>query len=289
MSDVAVIGLGEMGAALANAFITAGHEVTVWNRSPQKAVSLRKRGAQLAADVADAISAAPIVVICVSDYAVTSSILASAGAEEALRGRLVVQLSSGIPKQARTLAEHVHRAGGTYLDGAIAAWPRQIGTAEAAIFISGPQDQFDAAKPILAALAGGLTHIGTDIAIALALFNAALSYFAGHWIGFSYGAAICQAEGLPVDAFGDMLAGLSPSLATDLQHMGRVITSGSYATPETTLVTAGTDIGRLVELADDLKIGNAWPIFAGSTFQQAIRAGFGTEEHCAIIKVLSHR
>jgi 3-hydroxyisobutyrate dehydrogenase-like beta-hydroxyacid dehydrogenase len=228
-----------------------------------------------------------MVVICVSDYAVTSSILDSAGAEEALRGRLVVQLSSGIPKQARALAGRVHRAGGMYLDGAIAAWPRQIGTAEAAIFISGPLEQFDAAKPTLSALAGGLTHSGTDIATALSLFNAALSYFAGHWIGFSYGAAICQAEGLPVDAFGDMLADLSPSLATDLQHMGRVITSGSYANPESRLVIAGTDIGRLVELADDLKIGNDWPIFAGSTFQQAIRAGFGTEEHCAIIKVLS--
>ena len=36
MSDVTVIGLGAMGSAIANAFLNAGHDVTVWNRGPEK-------------------------------------------------------------------------------------------------------------------------------------------------------------------------------------------------------------------------------------------------------------
>lgn len=286
MSDATVIGLGEMGAALAGAFINAGKTVTVWNRSAAKAASLQARGAVLSASVSEAVRRSPVVVICVSDYAATSSILDTEGVAQVLEGRLIVQLTSGIPKQARALEKRISAAGGRYLDGAIAAWPRQIGGPNAAIVVAGQPDVFAAAEPTLRVLAGGLNHVGPDIGHALALFNAALAYLAGHWIGFSHGAAICEAEGLPVDMFGDMMAGLSPSLGEDLRHMGRAISAGRFENPESTLRTAGADIARLVELSGDLNIGGAWPTFAASLFQRAIDAGLGDQEHCAIIKVL---
>ncbi|MCV9941036.1 NAD(P)-binding domain-containing protein [Boseaceae bacterium BT-24-1] len=286
MSDVSVIGLGEMGAALAGAFLSAGKSVTVWNRTAVKAAPLQERGAILAASPAEAVGASPVVVICVSDYAATSAILTTEGVTEALAGRLVVQLTSGIPKEARALETQVHIAGARYLDGAIAAWPRQIGGPEAAIVVAGPDAVFAEARPLLKALAGEASHAGVEIGQALVLFNAALAYLAGHWIGFSHGAAICEAEGVPVDAFGAMMASLSPSLGQDLSHMGKAIATGRFEKPESTLRTAGTDIARLVELSTDLNIGAAWPRFAASVFQRGIDAGLGEEEHCAVVKVL---
>ncbi len=285
MSDATVIGLGEMGTALAGAFVDAGKTVTVWNRSAAKAAPLQARGAVLAASVGEALRRSPVVVICVSDYAATSSILDAEGVTQALEGRLVVQLTSGIPKQARALDMWISAAGGRYLDGAIAAWPRQIGTPAAAIVVAGRAEVFAAAEPTLKAL-GSLSLVGSDIGHALGLFNAALAYLAGHWIGFSQGAAICEAEGLKVDMFGDMMAGLSASLGEDLRHMGNAISAGRFDNPESTLRTAGTDIGRLVELSGDLNINAAWPVFATSLFRRAIDAGFGNQEHCAIVKVL---
>lgn len=285
MSDVSVIGLGEMGAALAGAFLKAGKSVTVWNRSAAKAIPLQEHGAALAASPAQAVRASPVVVICVSDYAATSGVLDADDVFGALAGKLVVQLTSGIPKQARALEAQMQAAGARYLDGAIAAWPRQIGGPEAAIVIAGPEAVLAAAQPLLGAL-GGVSHAGVEIGQALVLFNAALAYLAGHWIGFSYGAAICEAEGVPVDAFGAMMASLSPSLGQDLAHMGKAIASGRFEKPESTLRTAGTDIARLVELSADLKIGADWPRFAASVFQHGIAAGFGEEEHCALVKVL---
>lgn len=286
MSDVSVIGLGEMGAALAGAFLSAGKSVTVWNRTAAKAAPLQERGAVLAASPAEAVGASPVVVICVSDYAATSAILTTEGVTEALAGRLVVQLTSGIPKEARALETQVLAAGARYLDGAIAAWPRQIGGPEAAIVVAGPDAVFAEARPLLKALAGEASHVGVEIGQALVLFNAALAYLAGHWIGFSHGAAICEAEGVPVDAFGAMMASLSPSLGQDLSHMGKAIATGRFEKPESTLRTAGTDIARLVELSTDLNIGAAWPRFAASVFQRGIDAGLGEEEHCAVVKVL---
>lgn len=286
MSDVSVIGLGEMGSALAAAILRAGKTVTVWNRTPAKAEPRVREGARLAGRVVEAIEASPTLVICVADYSATAGVLDAAGAMEALEGRLVIQLTSGVPRQARTLNERVKLAGARYLDGAIAAWPRQIGGPEAAVIASGAEPVFVEAKATLSLLAGKLSYVGPEIGSALALFNAALSYLAGHWIGFSHGAAICDAEGLAVETFGDMMASLSPSLAEDLQHMGRVISRNQFDAPESTLRTAGADISRLVELSRDLDIGCAWPSFATSIFQAAIGEGLGGQEHCAITKVL---
>jgi 3-hydroxyisobutyrate dehydrogenase-like beta-hydroxyacid dehydrogenase len=201
MSDVTVIGLGEMGSALARAFITGGRSVTVWNRSPRKIAPLEQVGASVAPLAAGAIHASPVVVICLSDYDATHSVLSGDGAADALAGRAVVQLSSGTPEQARTLDEWITARGATYLDGAIAAWPRQIGGPEAAIILSGPEPSYSQVAPLLGDLAGELTYLGADIAHAMAMFNAGLAYLAGHWIGFGQAAAIAEAEGLDVGQF----------------------------------------------------------------------------------------
>lgn len=286
MSDVSVIGLGEMGSALARAFLAAGKSVTVWNRSPAKAEALAQKGALRAGDPAAAAAASPALVICVSDYAATNSILAAAGVAEKLKGRLVVQLTSGLPKEARALAAWTKTQGADYLDGAIGSWPRQIGTPDAAILVAGDDGLFASAEPLLKLLAGGLTFVGSDISHAKILFNAGLSYFAGHWIGFAQGAAICEAEGLDIAAFGDMMAGMAPGLAEDMRHMGNVIAQGRYDNPESSVKTVGADIARLVELSADLKIGGTFPAVAAGLFQRAVDAGYGGEEHGAVVKVL---
>ena len=61
MSDITVIGLGRMGAALALAIRRAGHDLTVWNRSPDKAQRFIDDGVAAAYDVVAAIMASPVL------------------------------------------------------------------------------------------------------------------------------------------------------------------------------------------------------------------------------------
>lgn len=62
-STVTVIGLGEMGQALASAFLRNGYRTTVWNRTAAKADFLVKQGAVLASTPAEAVQASPVVII----------------------------------------------------------------------------------------------------------------------------------------------------------------------------------------------------------------------------------
>jgi 3-hydroxyisobutyrate dehydrogenase-like beta-hydroxyacid dehydrogenase len=286
MSDVAVIGLGAMGSALARAFLATGRTVTVWNRSKARAAPLEAIGAIQAATVADAIVASPVLVICLSDYPATFSVLEDGEPAKTLAGRLIIQLTSGTPAEARALDNWTRSHGASYLDGAIAAWPRQIGGPDAAITIAGPEPAYTSVLPLLALVAGNVSHTGADIGRAMAAFNSALAYFAGHWIGFSHGAAICEAEGIDPAGFGEMLAGLSASFAEDLRHMGRVIADNRFDRPESSIGTVSADIARLVQLSSELNIGRAFPVFAADIFRKAQDAGYGAEEHSAIVKVL---
>lgn len=286
MSDVTVIGLGEMGSALARAFLAAGKSVTVWNRTPAKAAFLEQMGATHVLAIAEAIVASPVVVICLSDYAAISGVLGDGEVAEKLAGRLIVQLTSGTPRQARALSAWAASRGANYLDGAIGAWPRQIGGPDAGILVVGDEDVFASAEPLLKLLAGGLSYMGPNIGHAKTLSNAGLAYFAAHWIGFSQGAAVCEAEGLDVGMFAEIMAAMIPFFGEDLRHMGRVITENRFGDPEATIKTLSSDVGRLVETSGDLNIGMEFPAFAADIFQRAKEAGFASEEPSAVIKIL---
>ena len=97
MGKVSVVGLGMMGAALAKTLLQAGHEVSVWNRNPQKAKPLGAAGAAIADSLAMAVSASPITLVCVRDYAVTRELFAAVEVTAAVADRCIVQLSTGKP------------------------------------------------------------------------------------------------------------------------------------------------------------------------------------------------
>src|SRR5690349_18388702 len=116
MTSMTVVGLGPMGHALASAFLAAGHSVTVWNRTPGKESDLLDHGAVAAASAADAVRAGDVVVICLIDYAAVRDVVSEVVASDV---RLLVNLTSGEPSQAREMAAWAASHHISYLDGAI--------------------------------------------------------------------------------------------------------------------------------------------------------------------------
>jgi 3-hydroxyisobutyrate dehydrogenase-like beta-hydroxyacid dehydrogenase len=271
---------------LANALLAKGLRVTVWNRNKTKTVSLASKGALIAENMEAAIKASPLVVICVSDYKATTKILNEAGIKDILPGRTLVQLSTGTPKEARELDAWCKQHNAHCLNGDILAWPRQIGTNEATITISGDNKIFKLYEAELSALAGTVNYVGEEPGTSSVLFSAVMAYLAGNWIGFCHGALICENEGFRPDVFGELIHNISPILATESKHMGHVIQHNKFKDPESTINTTGLDLHLLVQQAEEAGISKELPLFAANIFQRAIDAGYGAEEHAAIIKVM---
>ena len=126
MSNVSVVGLGMMGAALAKTLLADGREVTVWNRDREKAKPLESAGARVAESLAEAVSRSPIILVCIRDYAATRELFAADEVAAVLTDRCLVQLSTGKPREAIDDKAWFEQFGARYLDGAILAPPVAI-------------------------------------------------------------------------------------------------------------------------------------------------------------------
>ncbi|WP_109700751.1 NAD(P)-dependent oxidoreductase [Chitinophaga deserti] len=282
---VTVIGLGSMGTAIAQAFLAHGAQVTVWNRNKSKMDAMVLKGATAAASAAEAIAASGLTVICVSDYKTSDKIIRTEEVIKVLKGRALVQLSTGTPKEARELDAWAQLHGAACLNGDILAWPRQVGSSEATIAISGNELKYKELETALKAL-GTLNFLSNEPGHSAVLFSSVMAYLAGSWIGFVHGALISEREGYSPEQFGELIHNISPMLAVESRHMGRVIENNSFSDPESTVDTTGHDLHLLVQHSEEAGISNELPKFAADIFQRAIDAGYGKEEHAAIIKVL---
>jgi 3-hydroxyisobutyrate dehydrogenase-like beta-hydroxyacid dehydrogenase len=285
MSDVSVIGLGAMGSALARTLLRDGRRVTVWNRTSTKAEPLVRDGATPAPDPGSAVAASPVILVCVDDYDVTRAILSGQDVRPRLSGRVLVQLSTGTPQEARDAELWTRDAEAGYLDCAILAYPDQIGTPEAVIFVAGAEATFRRCEPLLRSLAGGLTYVGEQVGAASALDCAALSFVFGALLGALHGARICEVENLRVDEFGSMLAEFVPVVGGEVKQLAERIQADRYGSSQAALRTYAAAAVRIVQQARDSRIDSGFPAYASGAFQKGMDAGFGSEDLAALIKV----
>jgi 3-hydroxyisobutyrate dehydrogenase-like beta-hydroxyacid dehydrogenase len=284
--SVSIIGLGSMGAALARALLRNGHRVTVWNRTSAKAELLVGNGAVLAPSAAAAVAASPVVVVCVADYKAARGILGAEQVASSLAGRVLVQLTTGTPQEARESEAWARERNADYIDGKIGAWPRHIGTPDATIVASGAESPFRRSEQVLKSLAGNVLYLGEKVASASAVHLAVTTYLVGSWLGFVHGARIYESEGLRVDSYGSVLAGLSPILAAEAKHLGEVIQTEAYEDPGSSIATDTGAIEIILQQAGEARINSEFPAFALKLFRQGVAAGYGGEEVAALVKVL---
>ncbi len=286
MNAVAVIGLGQMGTTLARLLLGKGHEVHVWNRTPSKAQPLIKLGATPAVSAAAAMHASRIVVMCVHDYAAVDDILQGEGVQAALDGRLLVQLTTGSPQDARNAQDRAAAVGAVYLDGAIQVAPEQMGQPDTTILVSGAQAAFERGRQVLAVFGGNIVYLGEKAGAAATMDMATLSYVYGAILGFVHGARVTEAEGLSMQAYGDIVAAMSPSYGQFLRHQAAVIDSGDFTVSQSPLSISAEATQRLERIARESGLDAQVPALAARLFRQAQDAGHGREELAALIKVL---
>ena len=285
MSGISVIGLGAMGSALARALVKAGHEVTVWNRSPQKMEPLVDLGADGAESVLDAVRASPLIMICIDNYAVTNALLRANDVVPHLSGRTVIQLSTGTPEEARESQVWLRDCGADYLDGAIEAYPEGIGEADGRLLFSGSEAAFQRSEEFLKCLGGDLRYLGENVGAAAALDLAELSYDLGKHVGFAHGARLCEAEGVGADLFASIFAeGERAKELAEIIHAGAYELSSLY--PGASIRVWEEVVQRLQSQARDAKMSSEFPDNISGIFNRAIAAGHGEEDLAALVKVL---
>jgi len=213
MTDVSVIGCGNMGSALIEALWDAGNEVAVWNRTREKAEALAGPRVSVADSVGEALTASPVTLISVTDYGATREVLD--GEDDRLAGSTLIQLSNGTPDAARAMAERVTRADGDYLDGTVFSYPKAVGTEQLFIMYSGDAEVFEAHEELLERLGGTASYLSEDPGATSALDLAAVPPAMLMANAIWQGAKICEIEGVPFETFAEVVRNLVPAIAED--------------------------------------------------------------------------
>ncbi|MFE0132835.1 NAD(P)-dependent oxidoreductase [Streptomyces sp. NPDC059037] len=233
-APVSVLGLGLMGSALAAALIRAGHPTTVWNRTAAKTGPLVAQGATPAATAAEAITAAPLVIVCLTTNDGVRALLTPE--TDALAGRTVVNLTNGTPAQARELADWAAAHGITYIDGGIMAVPQMIATPAAYILYSGTdEDAFATHRPTLAALAD-TKWVGKDPGLAALYDLSLLTGMYGMVMGVVQAYALIGSAGVPATEFAPLLKDWVNAMTNGLvPGMAEALDSGQHLTDVSSL------------------------------------------------------
>lgn len=274
--QVGVLGLGRMGAALAGALLGAGHDVSVWNRSPFKAGPLLDRGARLAA-TPGGVAAADVVLSCLSTHEVQWPVL------EAASPKVLVNLMSGTPEQARETAKWAASAGIGYVDGVIMAVPRGIGTPDARILYSGSEPVFQAHREVLEVL-GEPVFLGEDAGLAALYDLALLGIMWSTMAGYLHALALVGTEGVPPAEFTPMATAWLSAVGGFLPRTGEQVAAGDYATHVSTVDINAAGLGLLVETSRAQGISTAVPAVLRELFDRAVAAGHGSHAIAGVIE-----
>jgi 3-hydroxyisobutyrate dehydrogenase-like beta-hydroxyacid dehydrogenase len=155
---VAFLGLGIMGQAMATNLVKAGHEVTVWNRTPGKFVE----GAGIAQTPAAAADGAEVIWLCVSDTAAVEQTLFGAdGVEQSLAEGVIIADSSTIsPSSTVKFAERVREKGVSYVDAPMTG--SKIGAQNGTLIfmVGGDAAAIDRLSPLFAATGKKIFRMG---------------------------------------------------------------------------------------------------------------------------------
>jgi 3-hydroxyisobutyrate dehydrogenase-like beta-hydroxyacid dehydrogenase len=286
--SVSIIGLGQMGSALARAFIQAGHPVTVWNRTVAKAEPFQP-SAKVATTPAEACGASDVTVASISNYEASDEVFHTDDVAEAARGRTVVQLSSGTAADARSGAAWAAEKGVNYLDGCILAYPSYIGGEQTTVFYSGPKDLYDRHEPTLRVLGGATTHVGEPIGAAATLDCALLETYYGATLSFLHGAAICESEEFPLEAYFAGIQAFMPLISITADMCKDMLASGNFKGTDCTLDVHTAALQHIARLSRENSIDRTVPETILSYFERALELGHGQDEMAAVFRAIQDR
>ncbi|HKW57882.1 MAG TPA: NAD(P)-dependent oxidoreductase [Candidatus Acidoferrum sp.] len=151
--DVALIGLGRMGAGIAKSLLRAGHGVTVYNRTREKSEALRGAGAAVADSIADACRCGLVLTMVADDAALEGCVFGERGILACLpSGGVHVSLSTiSVALSDRLNAAHAN-AGQSYLAAPVFGRPEAAEAARLAVVAAGPDALIQKCKPVLEAM-----------------------------------------------------------------------------------------------------------------------------------------
>lgn len=253
MSRIGFLGVGRMGLGMATCLIRAGHDVTVWNRSPAKAQAAVAAGARLAATPAQAAQDADAVFAMLADDPASRDVwLGAHGAMDVMRpGTFAIECSTLTRPHVLDVAAEAARKGLRYIDCPVTGRPDAAAAGNLTMLVGAEQRDLEDLRPLLGALGPTIRHfgpIGSGTAYKLMINLMGAVQIAA----LAEGIAFAEKLGLDKDA---VVAAIEDSAAASRQvvYHARRMANRQFEGTTFTAALRHKDAAYALELAEDVQ------------------------------------
>ncbi len=162
MKKIAYLGLGIMGRGMVGNLLKAGNEVTVWNRTPERAAPLVAQGAKPADTPAEAVAGAEVIMYCLSDDKAVEDLVFGSGQllSAVKQGQIVVDMTTLHPDTSRKEAAAYAEKGVEFLDAPVFGSKNEAANGGLWIVVGGKKELYEQVKPILEVLSETTHYMG---------------------------------------------------------------------------------------------------------------------------------
>jgi 3-hydroxyisobutyrate dehydrogenase-like beta-hydroxyacid dehydrogenase len=270
------IGLGAMGAGIVPRLLAAGHSVTGFNRSREKAMPLLDAGMRLADSPRATAAASEIVFTIVTDAtAVRAVALGDDGIIAGLRpGGIYIDMSTIAPDASRAVSAQFAQRGLTMLDAPISGSPVTLAQGNASLMVGGDAAAFARIEPVLRAIGPKVTYIGAS-GLAVQMKIAVNLLLMVEVIAFGEAVALAEKGGVKREIAVDAVL-KSVAASPVLGYRGPFILEGNMpAVPLADVTLQQKDMLLALELAR--KLGSPVPLAAAANEMMNACRGLGID------------
>ncbi|MDF2517409.1 MAG: 6-phosphogluconate dehydrogenase [Sphingobacterium sp.] len=287
MNEVTIIGLGPMGQAMAKTYLNNGYKVSLWNRTKSKADNLVKEGCFYDRSITEVIKRSQLILVSLTNYDVFWSILENLKTD--LNGKVIVNLSSGTPQEAREVSQWIIQQGGSFLSAGIMVPPSLVGKDDpnSYTFYSGPKKLFEQYQADLAVLTT-TDYKGEDVGLAMLYYQAMLNILYTSMTGVIQSYALLKAGKINAIDFEPYTHEFLKFLPTLIQqaNIAVEIDTKNYDGSQQNLKMMLAGAKHVTETAKEANIDFSVPKSIEALFQNTVNDGFGGNSTASIFETL---
>ena len=286
MSDVSIVGTGVMGCALVEAFAASGTDVTVWNRTKEKAEALAGPRVRTAESVAEALTSSPLTIVSVSGHELSRALVEEAGVD--LAGNVVASTAFVTPEQGRDFDAVVRAAGGHYLDLSIPAYPSQVRSGNGVLLLSGERVAYDTHRERFERI-GRVSYVDAAPAAAFISEMAVVLAYLPMAVGLLQGLQICERHDVPLGWFEEIALELYPFQIRSLLERVTKQPDASQRSVESSIAEWGQTAADYADYLRELGLDTRMYDALRQLFAAASAAGHGGADWTGIAEYAATR
>ncbi|WP_082784147.1 NAD(P)-dependent oxidoreductase [Polynucleobacter sinensis] len=287
MMKIGLIGTGRLGGGIVERLINVGHDVFIWNRSPEKTLHLVELGATLMASPAQVVEAAEIILSVLTDaQAIEAAYSGPNGVLSAsLRGKVCIEMSTVRPETQIALAAKVISAGGEFVECPVGGSVMPAKEGALLGLVGGEASSVEQVLPLLRQMCRRVEHVGavgSGSSLKLAINLPLLVY----WESLSEAIALAEPIGIDPERLLDILADTSGApnvMKARAPKIAAALKSGKPGATFFNIDSIRKDLQTMIE--EGKSLGYSLPVAqaALSSFDRSSAAGYGASDGSELV------